>query len=132
MGTSAVTGAAWWMEWTLAIFLTLLEGSIIVLIWRRVINLEKLISEQDGAASFSRFQFLIFTFVIASAYIVLAFHNVSSGGELPKIGPDVLGLIGISGGSYLVSKGIEASTPAPKNPADPGPAPQQGSNANTA
>jgi hypothetical protein len=64
-----------------------------------------LISEQDGAASFSRFQFLIFTFIIASAYIVLAFQS----NALPAIDQSVLGLIGISGGSYLVSKGIEAS-----------------------
>mgnify|MGYP001609450036 FL=1 len=53
------------MQWSLAIFLLLLEGIIIVFIWKRVINFEKLISEQDGSASFSRFQFLIFTFIIA-------------------------------------------------------------------
>lgn len=101
------------MQWSLAFFLLLLEGTILVLIWKRVINLTLLISEQDGAASFSRFQFLIFTFIIASAYIVLAFNGCAgnSGGtcKLPEIDPSVLGLIGISGGSYLVSKGIEAS-----------------------
>ncbi len=97
------------MQWSLAIFLAALEATIIILIWKRIINLQLLISEQDGAASFSRFQFLIFTFIIASAYIVLAFHNVGTGIDLPKIDPSVLGLIGISGGSYLASKGIEAS-----------------------
>lgn len=115
------------MQWSLAIFLLLLEGTILLYMWKRVINLSMLISEDDGAASFSRFQFLIFTFIIASAYIVLAFHGISlcTGGvcELPKIENSVLGLIGISGGSYLVSKGIEVSgktAPAPTaNPASP-------------
>lgn len=126
-GTGEVTGAALTMEWSLAVFLILLELIVILLIWRGTkkpssekkcvgINLEKLISEQDGTASFSRFQFLIFTFIIASAYIVLAFHNISSGHGLPNIDPSVLGLIGISGGSYLASKGIEASN-TPPNPA---------------
>lgn len=116
-GTGEVAGAALMMEWSLAIFLALLEGTILFLIWGRSINLKSLISEQDGQASFSRFQFLIFTFIIASAYIVLAFHHMS----LPKIDPSVLGLIGISSGSYLASKGIEASSAAtnkPQNPAD--------------
>ncbi len=101
--------AVYFMQWSLAFFMFLMEGTILALIWTRVINLEKLISEQDGAASFSRFQFLIFTFVIASAYIVLAFYNVTKGADLPKIDPSILGLIGISGGSYLASKGIEVS-----------------------
>jgi hypothetical protein len=98
------------MQWTLALFLLLLEATIIVLIWKRVINLQRLISEDDGSASFSRFQFMIFTFIVASAYIVQAFARIKAGGELPTIPETVLGLIGISGGSYLVSKGIEASS----------------------
>ena len=111
------------MQWSLAIFLLLLEGIIIVLIWKRVINFEKLISEQDGSASFSRFQFLIFTFIIASAYIVLALQSVNiakipdSGLILPEIPDGVLILIGMSGGSYLGSKLIE--TTAGKNISDP-------------
>ncbi len=109
------------MQWSLAIFLALLELTIIVLIWlgaRRPgaaaktqwagINLELLVSEKDGAASFSRFQFLIFTFAIASASVVQLFANLSATPPLgmPEIPNSVLGLIGISGGSYLVSKGI--------------------------
>ncbi len=113
------------MQWSLAAFLFLLEGIILYMIWKRSINLSLLISEQDGAASFSRFQFLIFTFIIASAYIVLAFGTGAING-LPTIPDSVLGLIGISGGSYLVSKGIEVSgntnpaSPPPQNPAAAG------------
>jgi hypothetical protein len=106
------------MRWSLAGFLTLLEATIIVLMWkgakggstRRGINLEKLISEHDGSASFSRFQFLIFTFVVASAYVIYAFESVATSHGLPGIDTSVLGLIGISGGSYIVSKGIEHGT----------------------
>lgn len=122
------------MQWSLAFFLLALETLFIFLIWfgtrrsapgdsgRVGINLEKLISEQDGVASFSRFQFLIFTFIVASAYIVQVFAALNGKSPittLPTIPESVLGLIGISGGSYLVSKGIEksgettATTPPP-------------------
>ena len=117
---------SWVLQWSLAVFFTLLELSIIILIWLGVskrwrgINLEKLISEQDGAASLSRFQFLLFTFVVASAYIVLAFHNVQAGNNLPAIPGEVLGLIGISGGSYVVSKGIQKTSEQKDASAPPG------------
>lgn len=113
-----VSGPALAMEWSLAVFLVILEAIILWFIWRRRINLEKLISEENGAASFSRFQFLIFTFIIASAYIVLTFHSVSTGAALPTIDASVLGLIGISGGSYLISKGIENSGKGNSSPTD--------------
>jgi len=117
------------MQWSLALFLFALEMAFIFLIWigtrpRRPndyapigINLEKLISEQDGSASFSRFQFLIFTFVVASGYVVQVFMTLSKNADrLPEIPGGVLALIGISGGSYLVSKGIEKSVPGPAAP----------------
>lgn len=82
-------------------------GSIIL--WRMVdgtINLEKLISEQDGTASLSRFQFLVFTFVIAMSLLLIVIGQEPP--QFPKgISPDVLALLGISSGSYVVSKGIQ-------------------------
>ena len=119
------------MQWSLAVFLLLIEVSLIALIWigswgapdGRGINLDKLVSEADGNASFSRFQFLIFTFVVASAYVVQAFLSAKAGGSLPTIPGEVLGLIGISGGSYILAKGIESNShPAADAPvtADPG------------
>ncbi len=83
-------------------------GSIIL--WRMVdgtIKLEKLISEPDGSgASLSRFQFLVFTFVIATSLLLIVI-----GQEPPHfptgISPDVLALLGISSGSYMISKGIQ-------------------------
>jgi hypothetical protein len=55
-----------------------------------------------GKASLARFQFLIFTFVIAGLYLLLSIEA----GTFVDIPNNVLGLLGISGGSFLVSKGM--------------------------
>jgi hypothetical protein len=59
-----------------------------------------------GKASLSRFQFLIFTFVIAGLYLLLSIEA----GTFVDIPTNVLGLLGISGGSFLVSKGMSTSS----------------------
>ncbi len=59
-----------------------------------------------GKASLSRFQFLIFTFIIGGLYLLLSIEA----GTFVEIPTNVLGLLGISGGSYLVSKAM--STPS--------------------
>ena len=53
-------------------------------------------------ASLSRFQFLLFTFVIAGLYLVLSLES----GNFVDLPDSVLYLLGISGGSYLISKQI--------------------------
>ena len=55
-----------------------------------------------GKASLSRFQFLIFTFVIAGLFLMLCIES----GAFVEIPGNVLGLLGISGGSFVVSKAI--------------------------
>ncbi len=78
------------------------------------IDLSRLISEPNGDASLSRFQFLVFTFVIAlSLFVVIAGGSASSNGKpaFPNIPGTVLSLLGISGSSYLISKGIQFSDP---------------------
>ncbi len=55
-----------------------------------------------GKASLSRLQLLLFTFVIAGLYLVM---SIEAGYFVP-IPTEVLGLLGISGGSYLISKGV--------------------------
>lgn len=77
------------------------------------IDLSQLISEPSGDASMSRFQFLVFTFVIAlSFFLVVAAKIASNDPSFPDIPGTVLTLLGISGSSYLVSKGIQFSDPA--------------------
>lgn len=83
-------------------------------ILRGDISLHGLIAEppdpQDGnksKASLSRFQFLVFTFVIAGLYLVLSLES----GNLIDIPNSVLMLLGLSGGSYLISKQIGKKPP---------------------
>jgi len=80
---------------------------IIYLILKGKIDLSKIISEPNGDASLSRFQFLIFTFVIAmSIFLIVVSKNPPA---FPEIPVEVLALLGISGGSYIISKGIQTS-----------------------
>jgi hypothetical protein len=71
------------------------------------IDLSLLLSEpgSGGKASMSRFQLLIFTFVIAFSLFLI---TVSSK-QFPKVPPEILTLLGISASTYAVSKGINAS-----------------------
>jgi hypothetical protein len=56
-------------------------------------------------ASISRFQFLIFTFVIAGVYLVLCLEA----GRFVEIPENVILLLGVSGTSYAASRGITAA-----------------------
>jgi len=57
-----------------------------------------------GKASLSRFQFLLFTFVVAGLFLMLSIEV----GQFVNIPANVLGLMGISGGSFVLSKAIGA------------------------
>ena len=86
--------------------LTFLFGMVILVdIIRGNIDLSTLLTEEGKGASMSRFQLLIFTFVIALSLFLLVVEN---GKEFPKIPADVLTLLGISASTYAVSKGIQA------------------------
>ena len=78
-------------------------------------GLSQLVSEPGGGASLSRFQFLIFTFVIALGLFLVVAHSYS----FPQIPSAVLTLLGISGTTYAVSKGITATDPTRLNKVNP-------------
>jgi len=85
----------------------------ILVLWKIAdgsIDLSRLISEPNGDASMSRFQFLVFTFVIALSLFLVIVSTKPAG--FPNIPGTVLSLLGISGSSYLISKGIQFSDPA--------------------
>jgi hypothetical protein len=91
--------------WILAIFVGA-AGALVL--WKVVvgdIKLDKLISEPNGDASLSRFQFLIFTFIIAMSVFLLTIRQNPP--SFPEIPPGILALLGISAGSYVVAKGIQ-------------------------
>ena len=97
--------------------ISLLSVAVLLAIANGTISLTGLLSETDGkGASMSRFQLLIFTLVIAlSLFLVI----ISKMAFPPSIPPEILTLLGISGTTYAVSKGIQASGP----PVPPVPAP---------
>jgi hypothetical protein len=95
--------------WIVVVLIGLVGGILVIRIYRNQINLTRMLEEADGKASFSRFQFLVFTFVIAMCVMILTIEA----GEFPKMDMNVLGLLGISGASYVVSKGISANAQPP-------------------
>ena len=105
------SGVGVWAAWVVLGFLALLGAAILYNVVIGKIDLSGLISEPTGDASMSRFQLLVFTFVIAaSLFLIIASTTPSP--QFPKDIPSgILMLLGISASSYLVSKGIQQSSP---------------------
>ncbi len=99
-------GAVSVLYWALTAVIVLFAALVLWKIFNNRIDLSNLLSESvDGKASLSRFQFLIFTFVIAGLYLTLCLET----GSLLDVPNGVLMLLGISGGGYVVSKGMTTS-----------------------
>ncbi len=96
------------IAWLLAGFLAALMVTIVVLILTGKIKLDKLISESNGDASLSRFQFLIFTFVIAASFFLIVV-GVDPPRFPDRIPSEIFVLLGISAGTYAISKGIQSN-----------------------
>ncbi len=92
-------------------------GFFAIIIWKILkndIDLSLIVSEGDGKASLSRFQLLLFTFVVAGLFLVLSLET----GQFVEIPTGVQVLLGISGGSFVVSKavgGAPAAAPVKKD-----------------
>jgi hypothetical protein len=96
--------------WIALGFLGLFGLLILWYVFTERIDLSGLINEPTGEASMSRFQLLIFTFVIAASLFLIV--SSATPPDFPKLIPQgILVLLGISSSSYLVSKGIQASSP---------------------
>ena len=96
-------GAVTVLYWALTAVIVLFAVLVLWQIFTNKIDLGNLLSETtDGKASLSRFQFLIFTFVVAGLYLTLCLET----GSLIDVPNGVLILLGISGGGYVISKGI--------------------------
>jgi len=99
--------------------------ALIVVIYMAIgkIDLSGIISD-SADASLSRFQFLVFTFIIGLSYLLVTLVVASSGqaAGLPEIPANVVVLLGVSGGSYVLSKGIQrAAETSQANAAQPSP-----------
>ncbi len=93
------------------LILVFFYGMVVLLLMATgVIDLTYLLGEHGGGASMSRFQLLIFTFVVGLSFFLL----VAGGkGEFPEVPAGVLALLGISATTYGVSKGIQAGAEMP-------------------
>ena len=88
----------------------------VILAWIAIgrIDISRILEEKggdgsnEGSASMSRFQLMIFTFVIGLSFFLI----VISKGDFPNVTGGVLTLLGISATTYGVSKGIQASSSA--------------------
>jgi hypothetical protein len=104
------TWLTWASGWVALGFLAFLAVAILYYVFTERIDLSRLLSEPNGDASLSRFQLLIFTFVVAaSLFLIIASSNPPA--FPPQIPQGILILLGISSSSYLVSKGIQFSSP---------------------
>ena len=97
--------------WVALGFLGLMGLAIIYYVVTGRIDLSGLISEPTGDDSMSRFQLLVFTFVIAASLFLITASTKPSPQFPNPIPNQILMLLGISASSYLVSKGIQQSTP---------------------
>jgi hypothetical protein len=111
---------ALWSFVLMSAILMLFALIVLIKIWKGTINLDGLLNEEGPGttkASLSRFQFLVFTFVIAGLYLLLSIEA----GTFVDIPVNVLALLGISGGSYVLSKSVSPGG-ALNRPANPDPA----------
>ena len=108
-------------DWTLlsyivaAVLMVVLLVMAVLILWmifKGRIDISQLLTEPDSTkASLSRFQFLLFTFVVVGLFLLLSIES----GTFVNVPDSVLGLLGISAGSYAVSKGITANANGAKN-----------------
>ena len=105
---------AQWISWWGFVAITIiLLGFAALVLWKVFWDphaLDGLLSEPPGPngeikASLARFQFLIFTFVIAGLYLLLCIEA----GTFIEIPGNVLALLGISGGTFVASKTVTSA-----------------------
>lgn len=93
-------------QYGMLILLFLFGFMILAAIASGKIDISTLLTEDGGGASMSRFQLLIFTFVIALSFFLIVVCEC----KFPEVPANVLALLGISATTYGVSKGIQASS----------------------
>jgi len=101
------------MGWTVTVLVGAFALAIIYKMIKGDINLMYLIAGVDGDASLSRFQFLIFTFVIALGLFLIILSQSPVPAFPATVPGGILALLGISGGSYVTSKAVDANAGKP-------------------
>ena len=114
---------AFWGFLIISVIILLFAFLVLWKIYTDEISLKDLLAEPpppgqttgESKASLSRFQFLIFTFVIAGLFLMLSIEA----GTFVEIPTNVLALLGISGGSYVISKAVGKPGSEGKPPSRP-------------
>jgi len=95
--------------WALTVLVSLIGLVVIWYIAVGKIDISSILNEPGSPkASLSRLQFLIFTFVIALSLFLVTI-GAKDGPHFPDIPPGIFALLGISAGTFVVSKGVEAN-----------------------
>jgi hypothetical protein len=96
------------VTYALLVLIFLFGFAVLAAIASGIIDISKLLEDDStaGGASTSRFQLLIFTFVIGMSFALI----VASSTKLPEVPTNILALLGISASTYGVSKGIQAGS----------------------
>jgi hypothetical protein len=119
-GADATSKLTLGIGYALLVIIFLFGVTIVIDMLIGKIDLSQLLEEVgEGGASMSRFQLLVFTFVIAFSLFMMV---ASSPKAFPVIPKEVLMLLGISASTYAVSKGIQMGN---QNPPSDGGAPDQ-------
>ncbi len=94
-----------------SVFALIIVAFALFVIWKlwKVDFADLLKDPTTDKASLSRLQFLIFTFVIAISFVICVLGDGEAPPVFPYVPPTVLVLLGISGGTYAVSKGVDSS-----------------------
>ena len=93
-------------------FLIALQALVVWKIAVGKLDLRLLIANEQGNASLSRLQLLIFTFVIAAGFLYLT----AKAEAFPTVNEGVLFLLGISGTTYALGKALDRHLLAPTLP----------------
>ncbi|MEI9948718.1 MAG: hypothetical protein WDO74_06975 [Pseudomonadota bacterium] len=94
------------LAYSVVLFITAVEALVLYQIATNRINLQLLISDDNGDASLSRFQFLLFTFIIGAGLL----HLTLKGSAFPTVNEGILMLLGISGATYAIGKSLDKPT----------------------
>jgi hypothetical protein len=112
------------LEWIAVAAFAGFAAFILFLLFKHSEKMCDMLQEANGKGSTSRFQVLFFTVIIGGGYL----ERLLSGGDT-TLNQTAIALLGVSSGSYLVSKGISSGTDlgkgAPADGADPASSPTQ-------
>ncbi len=103
------------LNWIVVVTAAGIAAFTLYLLFHYRSELADMLQEPNGKGSLSRFQMLFFTLTIGGSYVA---QMLAAKGSVQLDG-NALVLLGISGGSYVLSKGISAGSDLGKDTSQP-------------